>query len=228
MNGIHDMGGMDGFGKVEAERDEPVFHAPWEGRVLAMSRAFSAMRFWNIDQSRFAVEQMNPAEYLSSLYYRKWHLRNEKLALQHGLVSAAELAAGHAETAAMPKPVPGSVLKPETAEQSNARGNFSRPEPHPALFKPGDKVRTRNIHPAGHTRLPRYARGHTGIVERLHGAHVYPDSIVGGRGEDPQWLYTVVFGATQVWGPDADPTITISIEAFEPYLEKVEGQASST
>ncbi len=219
MDGIHDMGGMDGFGKVEPERNEPVFHAPWEGRVLAMSRAFSAMRFWNIDQSRFVVEQMNPVEYLASSYYRKWHLRNETLAVQHGLVSEAELAAGHASTPA--RPVPGKVLQAATAEQSNTRGYFSRPEPHPALFKPGDKVRTKNIHPAGHTRLPRFARGRVGVVERLHGAHVYPDSLVAGRGEDPQWLYTVVFKGPELWGADADPSVTVSIEAFEPYLEPV-------
>ena len=217
MNGIHDMGGMDGFGKVAPEPNEPVFHAPWEGRVLAMSRAFSALRVWNIDQSRFAVEQMPPSVYLSSSYYRKWHLRNEALALQHGLVDAAELAAGHALGAA--KPLPGSMLEPADVDRANTRGHFSRPAPHPAIFKPGDKVRARNIHPLSHTRLPRYARGHTGIVERLHGAHVYPDSLVGGLGEDPQWLYTVVFKSTEIWGADADPTIEISIEAFEPYLE---------
>ena len=221
MNGVHDMGGMDGFGKVDPEPNEPVFHATWEGRVLAMSRAFSAMRFWNIDQSRFVVESMDPVTYLSSSYYRKWHLRNEALAIQHGLVSEAELSAGHASA---PKvAVPGKVLTAENAEQSNTRGHFSRPEPHPALFKPGDKVRTRNIHPAGHTRLPRFARGHVGVVERLHGAHVYPDSLVAGRGEDPQWLYTVVFKGTELWGADSDPTVTVSIEAFEPYLELVKG-----
>ncbi len=221
MNGIHDMGGMDGFGKVEPEPNEPVFHAVWEGRVLAMSRAFGALRCWNIDQSRFVIEQMKPAAYLTSSYYRKWHLRNETLALQHGLVSAEELAAGHAIAPA--KPVPGQPLKVENVEQSNTRGHFSRPEPHPARFQPGDQVRTVNINPTGHTRLPRYARGRSGVVERLHGAHVYPDSLVAGRGEDPQWLYTVVFKATEIWGADADPALQISIEAFEPYLEAVNG-----
>jgi len=219
MNGIHDMGGMDGFGPVEPEANEPVFHARWEGRVLAMSRAFGSLRVWNIDQSRFTVEQMSPATYLSSSYYRKWHLRNETLALEHGLVSAEELKAGRALDQA--RPVPGSPLTVASVDRSNTRGHFSRPEPHLALFKPGDKVRTKNIHPVSHTRLPRYARGRTGVVERLHGAHVYPDSLVAGQGEDPQWLYTVVFKATELWGDDADPTLDVSIEAFEPYLEPV-------
>lgn len=219
MNGIHDMGGMDGFGKVTPEPNEPPFHAPWEGRVLAMSRAFGALRVWSIDQSRFTIEQMPPSVYLTSSYYRKWHLRNEELALQHGLVDAAELAAGRALSPA--KPVPGAKLEPAGVHQANTRGHYIRPAPHPAIFKPGDKVRTKNIHPASHTRLPRYARGRTGIVERLHGAHVFPDSLVAGHGEDPQWLYTVVFKSTEIWGPDADPTIQVSIEAFEPYLERV-------
>jgi nitrile hydratase beta subunit len=217
MNGIHDMGGMDGFGKVQPEPNEPVFHAPWEGRVLAMSRAFGTLRCWNIDQSRFVVEQMPPAVYLSVSYYKKWHLRNETLALQHGLVTAEELAAGHAQTS--PRPVPGKPLKLEDVDRSNTRGMFSREPQGAARFKPGDKVRAKNIHPAGHTRLPRYARGKVGVIERLHGAHVYPDSLVGGRGEDPQWLYTVVFKATELWGADADPTLDVSVEAFEPYLD---------
>jgi nitrile hydratase len=219
MNGIHDMGGMDGFGKVEAEKNEPPFHATWEGRVLAMSRAFNTLKVWNIDQSRFTVEQMPPALYLSVSYYKKWHIRNEMLALQHGLVTPEELAAGHAKVP--PKPVPGTMMKLEDVPRANTRGMFSRTPPHAARFKPGDKVLAKNIHPKGHTRLPRYARGRVGVVERLHGAHVYPDSLVAGRGEDPQWLYTVVFKATELWGADADPTIDISIEAFEPYLEPV-------
>jgi len=60
-----------------------------------------------------------------------------------------------------------------------------------------------------------------GVVERLHGAHVFPDSVVVGKGEDPQWLYTVRFDAQELWGADADPTLKVSIEAFEPYLEHV-------
>jgi nitrile hydratase len=99
------------------------------------------------------------------------------------------------------------------------RGKFARPAPAPAKFKPADRVRARNIHPATHTRLPRYARGHVGMVERDHGCQVFPDSAAIESGENPQWLYTVVFDATELWGPDADPTSRISIDAFEPYLE---------
>jgi len=99
------------------------------------------------------------------------------------------------------------------------RGKFARAAPAPAKFKPGDRVRARNIHPATHTRLPRYARGHVGVVELNHGCQVFPDSAATGAGENPQWLYTVVFNGSELWGQDADPTLKVSIDAFEPYLQ---------
>ncbi|HZH83235.1 MAG TPA: SH3-like domain-containing protein, partial [Phototrophicaceae bacterium] len=106
-------------------------------------------------------------------------------------------------------------------EKVTRRGSYGRPAPAPARFKVGDPVRTKNIHPATHTRLPRYARGRVGVVERLHGAHIFPDSVAAGKGEDPQWLYTVRFEARELWGPDAEPKLKVSIEAFEPYLDHV-------
>ena len=93
--------------------------------------------------------------------------------------------------------------------------------PPPAKFKAGDRVRAKNIHPTTHTRLPRYVRGHVGVVERDHGCQVFPDTAAMEAGENPQWLYTVVFEGAELWGPDADPTVKISIDAFEPYLEAV-------
>jgi len=106
-------------------------------------------------------------------------------------------------------------------ERVTKRGSYGRPAQAPARFKVGDRVRAKNIHPKTHTRLPRYARGHVGVVERLHGAHIFPDSVTTGKGEDPQWLYTVRFDAQELWGTDADSKLKISIEAFEPYLEHV-------
>src|SRR6266705_2117587 len=191
MNGVHDMGGMDGFGKVEPEPNEPVFHAPWEARVMAMNRAMGATGTWNIDMSRFSREALPPDVYLASSYYRKWFLGLEQMLLERGLIDADEVASGHG-------------LRPAQA---------------PARHKAGDRVRAKNIHPATHTRLPRYVRGHVGVVERLHGCHVFPDSAATESGENPQWLYTVVFDGAELWGPDADPTVKISIDAFEPYLE---------
>jgi len=99
------------------------------------------------------------------------------------------------------------------------RGKFDRTPQAAAKFKPGDKVRAKNIHPTTHTRLPRYVRGHVGVIERDHGCHVFPDSAAMELSENPQWLYTVVFDGTELWGADADPTVKVSIDAFEPYLE---------
>jgi nitrile hydratase subunit beta len=216
MNGVHDMGGMHGFGKVEPEPDEPVFHAPWEGRVLAMNRAMGYLGLWSIDVGRFSRETLPPHVYLGSSYYKKWTLGLESLCMQFGLVGDDELAAGHALHSAKPvKRVLTAVDTPKTL----ARGSFDRPPPAPAKFKPGDRVRTRNINPPGHTRLPRYARGHSGVVECVRGCHVFPDAIANGQAEDPHWLYTVVFDGRELWGEAADPTVKVSIEAWEPYLE---------
>jgi nitrile hydratase beta subunit len=212
------MGGMDGFGKVEPEPNEPMFHAEWEARVLAMVRAMGAAGAFNIDASRFYREALPPVVYLGSSYYRKWLLGLEDLLVDRGYIAADEIAAGRATE-------PGKALKRgkftvDDVERVMVRGKFDRPAPSPAKFKAGDRVRARNIHPGTHTRLPRYARGHVGVVERDHGCHVFADSAATGSGENPQWLYTVVFDGAELWGPNADPTVKISIEAFEPYLER--------
>ncbi len=216
MDGIHDMGGMHGFGKVEPEQDEPVFHAPWEGRTLALNRAMGYTGVWTIDQTRAGIERLPPDVYLSSSYYKKWETRLENMIVDLGLAGRDELDAGHALR-------PGKALKRKltAADVPNtlSRGSFSRPAPGPARFKAGDKVRTKNIHPATHTRLPRYARGKSGVIEAVRGCHVYPDTVAIGQGENPQWLYTVVFESRELWGDAADPSLKISIEAFEPYLE---------
>ena len=216
MDGIHDMGGMDGFGKVEPEPNEPPFHAPWEGRVMAMQRAMGYAGAWNIDMSRAAQEELPPHIYLSVSYYKRWELGIERSVVARGFADGDELAAGHALH-------PGKPLKrkltPDVVSTVMVRGKFGRPPPVPARFAPGDRVRAKNIHPKTHTRLPRYARGHAGVVERIHGCHVFPDTVAIGAGENPQWLYTVCFDGRELWGPDTDPTLKVSIEAFEPYLE---------
>ena len=217
MDGVHDMGGMDGFGKVEPEPNEPVFHHRWEGRVLAMSRAIGVFRAWTIDTSRYAIELLSPAVYLSSSYYERWFVRNARLLIERGLIGADEVAAGRALRPA--KEMKRGRFTVADVDSVTKRGSYGRPAQASAQFKVGERVRTKNIHPTTHTRLPRYARGHVGVVERLHGAHIFPDSIASGKGEDPQWLYTVRFDAQELWGVDADPKLKVSIEAFEPYLE---------
>ena len=215
---VHDMGGMDGFGKVELEPSEPVFHAPWEGRILALQRAMSYTGAWTIDMSRAAQEGLPPAVYLTSSYYGRWTLAMEQNVLNRGVVTADELTAGHARNPAKPLKRKMTV---EVIKRGLTRGSYGRAPNAAALFKPGDRVRAKNIHPRTHTRLPRFARGHVGVIERVQGCHVFPDTVVIDRGENPQWLYTVVFDGRELWGDDGDPTLKVSIEAFEPYLEPV-------
>ena len=217
MNGVHDMGGMDGFGKVEAEPNEPVFHAAWEARTMALVRAMGAAGAFNIDTSRFYREALRPDVYLSSSYYKKWLLGLEDLLVEKGYVAREEVDAGQAMSPA--KPLKRGKFTLDDVERIMVRGKFGRAAPSPAKFKPGDRVRAKNIHPVTHTRLPRYVRGHVGIIERDHGCHVFPDSAAQDAGENPQWLYTVVFDGAELWGKDVDPTVKVSIDAFEPYLE---------
>jgi nitrile hydratase len=217
MNGVHDMGGMMNFGPVEEEADEPTFHADWERRVFGLNLAASATGAFNIDMGRRARESIPPAQYLSSTYFEIWLAGLEALLLETGLVSHDELASGAARTP--PTPVK-RVLKPEMVATMLALGTDSqRPATTPARFAVGDLVVTRNMHPTGHTRLPRYARGKHGVIEAVHGAHVFPDSNGHGLGEAPQMLYTVRFTGTELWGEDADPTLATSIDAWESYLE---------
>jgi nitrile hydratase len=217
MNGAQDLGGMMGFGPVAAERDEPWFHAAWERRAFAVTLAAGATGAWNLDMSRHARESLPPAEYLAATYYEIWTKGVEKLVVQRGLVTPEELKAGRPLTP--PAPVQ-RVLKAEDIPATLGRGPpTDRPAEHPARFAEGDRVATRNMHPSGHTRLPRYARGKRGVVERVNGVFVFPDANAHGHGERPQWLYTVRFSGTELWGDDADPALTVSIDAWESYLE---------
>jgi len=217
MNGIHDMGGMHGFGPVAPEANEPVFHSDWEGRVLALNRAMGHARLWNIDMSRAAIEVLPPDVYLTRSYYAKWLLRLEQLLLERALVDADELEAGQALRPGKP------VRKLEAADVAAAltRRSYGREPSAPARFKAGERVRTRNINPVTHTRLPRYARGRVGTIECVRGCHVFPDSVAIGKGENPQWLYTLRFEGRELWGENCDPNLKVSIEAFEPYLEPI-------
>ena len=217
MNGIHDMGGMHGFGKVEPEINEPTFHAAWESRVLAMNRALITAKEWNIDVGRYWIEMLPAHVYLTSSYYKRWFLRLENLCVARGLLNGAEIAAGHSSGAG--RPLKGTALAAADVEKVLIRQCFARSPAAPARFKVGERVRARNLHPQSHTRLPRYVRGHVGVVERLHGCHVFPDAVVEAGTESPQWLYTVSFESRELWGPEADSTVQVSVDAFEPYLE---------
>ena len=217
-NSLHDMGGMHGFGRVAPEPNEPPFQARWEGRVYAMQRAMGFAGLWTVDAGRASLEALPPLDYLASSYYRRWFLGLESRLLRYDLVGADEIGAGRSLRAGPRLP---RTLSLADVENTMVRGDFARPTNTPARYREGDRVRAKNINPATHTRLPRYARAKIGVVEALRGCHVFPDSAALGAGDNPQWLYTVVFSARELWGEDADPAVKVSIEAFEPYLAPV-------
>ena len=216
MNGVQDMGGMQDFGPVAPEANEPWFHHPWERRAFALTLAMGATGAWNLDQSRAARESLPPAQYLARSYYEIWLEGLLALMRERGLVSAAEIAAGR--KLEEPKVLPRR-LDHDMVTAALSRGNSTqRPLPGSPRFAPGDAVRARNVNPRGHTRLPRYCRGKPGTIVAIHGAHVYPDVNAREVGAAPQWLYAVRFAACDLWGPDTSAS-AVHVDCFEPYLE---------
>jgi nitrile hydratase len=218
VNGAQDLGGMMGFGPVRAEPNEPVFHAAWEKRALGITLCCGALGEWNIDTSRHARETLNPADYLSSSYYEIWTKGLLKLLAARGLVQPEEAETGRSlqpPRATARPPLPASAVPGVLAQGSGC----DRPVNGLARFKTGDGVRSLNINPTGHTRLPRYARGKIGIVERVHGGYVFPDANAHRQGENPQWVYSVFFTGTELWGADADAGLTVALDCWESYLE---------
>jgi nitrile hydratase len=218
VNGAQDVGGMTSFGPVQPEPNEPVFHASFEPRVLANVLATGALGLWSGDASRFARESLPPPFDYTRSYYEIWLAALEKILAQKHLVSADEIAAGRA-LHDLPE-MPLKIFRGEKVAPALQKGWPSdRPAANQPRFAVGHQVRTKNINPQTHTRLPRYVRGKTGVIEKVRGCFVYPDTNAHGAGEDPQWCYNVRFSARELWGEDADPKISVSIDAFEPYLE---------
>ena len=218
MNGAQDLGGMMGFGPIAPQPDEPVFHHEWERRALALTLAAGACGLWNLDIGRHARETLPPAAYLAKSYYDIWTSGLEKLLLRSGMVSPEELRQGAALVP--PRSTPGRLAAADVAKVLAAGSRYDRPAPAPAAFAQGDEVRTKVMHPATHTRLPRYARGKRGVIEAVRGCFVFPDSNAHGLGEDPRWCYTVRFTGRELWGAAADPLVEMAIDAWEPYLER--------
>lgn len=217
MNGAQDLGGMMGFGPVTPEPVKPVFHEPWEKRAFAITLAMGATGEWNIDMSRFARESMPPERYLASSYYEIWLAGLETLLAERDLVRPEEITAGHSLRQSRPVK---RVLAANEVDAALAKGGpVDRPATAPARFSVGDKVRAKIMHPEGHTRIPRYCRGQTGIIETIHGCHVFPDDSAAGRGENPTWLYGVAFDGRAIWGADAAEDLSLRIDLWEPYLD---------
>jgi nitrile hydratase beta subunit len=218
MNGVHDMGGQQGMGPVVHENDEPVFHASWEGRIYALARAMRAWRKWSLDTDRLALELLPPVDYLRMSYYERWFARLAAQVVQYGLVTPQEMQSG--------KAAPGSTkanppLSLATSSRWLTRGIASSQDPNVRpLFKVRQRVRARNINPTGHTRLPRYARGKTGVIVRDHGVYLFPDTNAHLQGEKRQHVYSVRFAARELWGEDASPRDSVHLDMWDDYLER--------
>ena len=221
MNSVHDMGGMHNLGPIEREENEPVFHAEWERRALALALATGALREWNIDVARHALEQMPAVDYLASNYYEKWIWRLCKLAVERGLFSQEELDLRMADpNAPVKRTGHPNLFAVDMVDAALQKGSSAKAdESVPARFKVGELVRTRRIHPTGHTRLPRYARGANGVIDRDHGVHIFADVHAMGLGKDPQHLYAVRFEASELWGEGANVNNAIYIDLWDAHLE---------
>ena len=219
MNGAQDLGGMQAFGPVSPEANEPVFHAEWEARVLGMALAMGATRQWNLDMTRAARESLPPAQYLASTYYQIWFEGLIKMLVSTGLATPEEIEEGKLSVA--PAPIPRILMADEVAAALLRGSPVNRPAETEAGFKVGDMVRTRQIHPRTHTRLPRYCRGKRGRIVAVHGTHVFPDANAIGLGEHAHWLYTVRFEASELWGADTTAS-SVCVDCWEAYLDKAD------
>ena len=224
MNGVHDLGGMHGFGPVGLEPDEPVFHAEWERRTFALRLAMGAWRRWNIDMSRDAREQMPPAEYLATSYYEHWLWGLELQLERHGFLARADLdrrvREGADPRASSPaEPLPGALRRSDVPRFLRNRRGARLDDALPSKFKAGDAVVARNMNPVGHTRIPRYVRGRRGVIDRDHGVFIYPDTHAAGLGPKPQHVYSVRFAARELWGPEAHLQDAVYVDLWDDYLD---------
>jgi nitrile hydratase beta subunit len=210
-----DIGGRADDRPVRPEHDEPAFHAGWEARTLAVTLAMGATGCWNLDMTRAARETL--PDYARLDYYRIWFAALEKLLVERALVGRDELDAGRSLRAA--RPLPRVLRASEVAAALAAGTPVERPPTQPPRFALGQAVRTRGVRPDHHTRLPGYAMAKVGRIARVHGVHVFADAHAQGLGEQPQWLYGVVFDARTLFGDAAAPGAEVSIDAWEPYLE---------
>lgn len=211
MNGIHDLGGMHGFGRVEVAPDEPVFHARWESRVLGLVYQVVGFGWANIDTFRHGIERTPPVDYLTLGYYGRWRASLERILVERGVLGAEEVDARLSGRTSAPPPPPTPPAETEYG--------FERTRAEPPRFHVGNVVRARVTSPAGHTRLPRYVAGRRGVITEVRAPYIFPDSNAARRGEDPQHLYSVRFDGAELWGDGAEPGTAVHIDLFEPYLE---------
>ncbi len=224
MNGVHDVGGMHGFGPIHREETGSVFHAPWEGRVRAMMHALRHRHVFNTDEMRRTIESLPPAQYLTSTYFERWLAALRMLLIEKGVFTAAEIDAVFRQfTQKTPRLQELERRQnPDLADAILEDIRHPRPTAHRASaprYHPGDRVVAKTRHVKEHTRLPRYARGKRGVIHRVHGIYTFPDTFAHGRGENPQPVYSVCFAAQELWGDAGPPNHRVYIDLWESYLD---------
>ncbi len=231
MNGVHDLGGMHGFGPVVPEPNEPVFHADWERRTFALALATMGTRRVNADEFRRVIERMPPAAYLATSYYEHWLHAIEALMVEKQIIGRDEIDARLRGDGGLPSELAPPIAavadeadaalwsNPDTAAASRSSAVALRHNPKfKARFKPGERVIARNLNPEGHTRLPRYVRGHRGVIRHDRGAFVFPDTHACGAGANPQHCYAVEFSARELWGAEHPVRERVYVDLWEAYL----------
>jgi len=217
MDGVHDMGGMDNFGPIIREENEPAFHHEWERKVFTHMIALMGSGYFSVDEVRRYTEQIPPIQYLASSYYEKWLESLISILVDKNVITAEEMESGKSlrtdGTALPPLPKEGAEFV-----TSNPVPAFQELDQAPK-FVVGDKITTKVMHPETFTRLPRYARGKQGTIEKTYGAFLFPDSNAYGIEEAPQYNYSVRFSARELWGEDAPPKDALYIDLFESYME---------
>jgi nitrile hydratase len=227
MDGIHDVGGMDGFGDLPPDEPDGAspFHEGWEGRVQAAYVAGLGNDVFDLDEFRYRLERQAPTYYLETPYYERWLTGISGLFVEAGVIDREELAertaAFEAGEAALDEAAGGPDVE-ELVAGVAATYDSERPARDPA-FEAGDRVRVRKEHPSGHTRCPRYVRGATGEVMAHRGAHVLPDANAHG-GEVAEPLYNARFDAADLWGADNTDADAVRIELWESYVEGVDDE----
>lgn len=223
MNGIHDMGGLHGFGNVEIELNEPVFHRRWEGRVYAMTQVLDTTGIYNLDEHRHEIELMEAASYLRDGYYGRWLFAMESILSRKGVLLSNEVddRVSALESGRSPSQVTGSSRNwPLPPEERIRWGAWRKDGAVTPKFKVGDRVKVKNHQPAGHTRLTHFVRDKTGIVTIVNAqAWVLPDTRAHNVGENLQPVYNVTFAAVELWGDAAEPNVEVKVDLSEDYLK---------